>query len=407
MRATTQQLIQLWQASWSAAQRVHRQSLAVFDAWLIFAALGLLVIGWLMVSSASIAVAELRTGQLGFFAVRQALFILVSLGAALLVVSIPLGYSFRMGYLFLLAAFALLILVLLIGREVNGSTRWISLGPVNLQTSELAKICMVIYLSSYLVRHLQSVRQTLSGFAKPLLMVFLYGAFLFLQPDYGSLVVMTAAALAMVFLAGARLSYFTVMLVLVVLGLVLVALVEPYRVQRLISFRDPWLHQFDSGYQLTQALIAYGRGHWLGQGLGNSVQKLFYLPEAHTDFIFSVLSEELGLLGALTTLGLFVLLVSRVLIIGRLCEQQQQLFAAFVCYGIGILLGLQVVINLGVNLGLLPTKGLTLPLLSYGGSSLLSSGIMLGLVFRADLERRWQEAAKASPEQNRNSFVRS
>lgn len=194
--------------------------------------------------------------------------------------------------------------------------------------------------------------------------------------------------MGMVFLAGVRFWHFFLVVFVAVVLLALIAVMEPYRMQRLVSFTDPWARQFDSGYQLTQALIAYGRGHWIGLGLGNSIQKLFYLPEAHTDFIFSILSEELGLLGGLMTLGLYVLLLARIFIIGRQCEVSGQFFSAYLCYGIAMIFATQVLINLGVNTGLLPTKGLTLPLISYGGSSLLACGLMLGLVFRADYERR-------------------
>lgn len=377
----------------------HQSCVRHFDGWLLLSCMALLLLGWLMVSSASVAVAEAWTGNPGYFALRQGLFIGLAVAAALVVSQVPLAFSRFNGHWFLLLAFLLLVVVLLIGREVNGSTRWISLGPFNLQTSELAKICLLVYMAGYLVRHLQHVRETFSGFFKPLALVVLYGGLLISQPDYGSLVVVMAAVMGMVFLAGVRVSHFLLVLLLAVAALVAIAVLEPYRMQRLISFTDPWARQFDSGYQLTQALISYGRGHWFGLGLGNSVQKLFFLPEAHTDFIFSILAEELGLIGGLVTLGLFVLMVARIFIIGRRCELLGQFYAAYLCYGLAVIFLVQVMINLGVNTGLLPTKGLTLPLISYGGSSLLASGIMLGLVFRADHEARKQLAGiKASQE---------
>lgn len=382
---------QVWvvlQQCLAGCRSAHRSSQRYFDGWLLFSALALVLLGWLMVSSASVAVAEAWTGNPQYFAFRQGFFILLGLGAALVVSQMPLAWGRFNGHWFLLLAFLLLILVLLIGREINGSKRWITIGSFGLQTSELAKICLLVYMSGYLVRHLQNVRETFSGFFKPLLLVVLYGGLLITQPDYGSLVVVMAAVMGMVFLAGVRIQHFLAVLLLAVTALALIAVLEPYRMQRLITFTDPWARQFDSGYQLTQALIAYGRGHWLGLGLGNSVQKLFYLPEAHTDFVFSILAEELGLIGALLTLGLFVLLVVRIFIIGRQCEQIGQFFSAYLCYGLGVIFATQVMINLGVNTGLLPTKGLTLPLISYGGSSLLASGVMLGLIFRADYERR-------------------
>lgn len=366
----------------------HESWTRTLDGWLLFSSLSLLLLGWILVSSASVAVAEAWAGSAQYFAWRQSAFILLAVLAAWVVSRIPLSLSRFNGHWFLVLAFLLLVAVLLIGREVNGSTRWISLGPFNLQASEIAKICLLVYLAGYLVRHLQSVRETFSGFFKPLILVVLYGGLLIAQPDYGALVVVMSAVMGMVFLAGVRLSHFIVVLVLAAAGLALIAVAEPYRMQRLISFTDPWARQFDSGYQLTQALIAFGRGQWTGLGLGNSVQKLFYLPEAHTDFIFSILAEELGLVGALATLSLYALMILRIFRVGRRSEQVKHFYAAYLCYGVGVVFAVQVLINLGVNTGLLPTKGLTLPLISYGGSSLLGSGIMLGLVFRADYESR-------------------
>lgn len=367
---------------------LHFNSTRCVDGWLIFSSLTLLALGWLMVSSASVAVAEFLSNNAQHYAIRQGIFAVLGLLVTFLVSQAPLAFIKKYGHVFLLVAFILLTLVLLVGREVNGSTRWISLGFFNLQTSEVAKICLIIYMASYLSRQLQQVRETFSGFIKPLFLVLAYGGLLIFQPDYGSLVVVMAAVMGMVFLAGVQLKHFLLVLLVAVLGLAFVAIMEPYRVQRLTSFTDPWSNQFNSGYQLTQALIAFGRGHWVGLGLGNSVQKLFYLPEAHTDFIFSILAEELGLVGGLITLALFVLLITRIFIIGRRCELIGHFFSAYLCYGLGVIFATQVMVNLGVNTGLLPTKGLTLPLISYGGSSLVASGMMLGFIFRADYECR-------------------
>ena len=377
----------------AAWQRDLQLMTARLDGWLLLSCLALVSLGWVMVSSSSVALAESWTGSTHFFALRQGVYLVVGLIAAVLVSLVPLSLSRFNGHWFLLLAFMLLALVLLIGREVNGSTRWISLGPLNLQPSELTRIFLLIYVAGYLVRHLETVRSTLHGFLKPLGLVVLYGALLIWQPDYGALVVVMAAVMGMVFLAGVRLTYFTFVVVLAAAALVFIAYLEPYRVQRLTSFTDPWARQFDSGYQLTQALIAFGRGQWTGLGLGNSVQKLFYLPEAHTDFIFSILAEELGLLGSLALIGLFALMLVRIFLIGRRCELLGQFYAAYLTYGLGVIFAVQLFVNLGVNMGLLPTKGLTLPLISYGGSSLLASGIMLGLIFRADYEAR--QATKA------------
>lgn len=378
------------------ALAIHASSTRKFDGWLIFSSCMLVGLGWLMVSSASVALAEQLTGNAQYYAMRQGIYLLLAVMLALLVALLPSRFLQANGHWFLLLAFALLVLVLLIGREVNGSQRWINFGLFNLQTSEIAKICLTLYMASYLTRHLEQVRTTLSGFIKPLLLVFAYGTLLILQPDYGALVVVMTAVMGMIFLAGVRFTLFVVFVLIAGVGLVFIAYMEPYRVERLTTFTDPWAHQFNSGYQLTQALIAFGRGHWLGLGLGNSVQKLFYLPEAHTDFIFSILAEELGLLGGLLTLATFTLFISRIFIIGRLCELQKQFFSAYFCYGFALIFATQILVNLGVNTGLLPTKGLTLPLISYGGSSLLASGIMLGLIVRADLDRRQQAAATST-----------
>lgn len=369
---------------------LHLSSMRYLDGWLVLSSLTLLALGWIMVSSASVAVAEFLSNNAQHYAIRQGIFAVLGLLVTFLVSQAPLAFIKKYGHVFLLVAFILLTLVLLVGREVNGSTRWISLGFFNLQTSEVAKICLIIYMASYLSRQLQQVRETFSGFIKPLFLVLAYGGLLIFQPDYGSLVVVMAAVMGMVFLAGVRLQHFLLVLLVAVLGLAFIAIMEPYRVERLTSFTDPWSNQFNSGYQLTQALIAFGRGHWVGLGLGNSVQKLFYLPEAHTDFIFSILAEELGLIGGLITLALFVVFISRIFLIGRRCELIGHFFSAYLCYGLGVIFATQVMVNLGVNTGLLPTKGLTLPLISYGGSSLVASGMMLGFIFRADYERRKQ-----------------
>ncbi len=381
------------------SRTLHLSSMRCIDGWLVFSSLALLALGWLMVSSASVAVAEFLSNNAQHYAIRQGVFAVLGLLIAFLVSQVPLAFIQKHGLVFLSFAFILLGSVLLIGREINGSTRWISFGFFNLQTSEVAKICLIIYMASYLTRHIKHVRETFTGFIKPLLLVLLYGSLLIFQPDYGSLVVVIAAVMGMVFLAGVKLKHFLLVLLTAIAGLVFIAVMEPYRVERLTSFTDPWSHQFNSGYQLTQALIAFGRGHWVGLGLGNSVQKLFYLPEAHTDFIFSILAEELGLVGGLLTLALFVVLISRIFLIGRKCELVGHFFSAYLCYGLGVIFATQVLVNIGVNTGLLPTKGLTLPLISYGGSSLLASGMMLGLIFRADYERRKQVFQEQTDEQ--------
>jgi cell division protein FtsW len=311
---------------------------------------------------------------------------------------VPLGWWRVNGQLLLGVAVFLLLVVLIVGREVNGSTRWLSIPglPLNLQPSEIAKLCMIAYMAGYLERFLPMVRKTWGAFLRPLLVTGVIAFLLILEPDYGSVVVITGCVMGMLLMAGAPMWRFLLLLVLLAgLGLLL-AIAEPYRMARLTSFSDPWADQFASGYQLTQALIAYGRGHWFGLGLGNSVQKLFYLPEAHTDFVFAVIAEELGLIGAITVVGLFALLVIRALAVGRRAELAKLPFAAYLSYGIALIIGAQAFINISVSTGMLPTKGLTLPLLSYGGSSLVISAVMVALLLRVDIETR-QAVRRASP----------
>lgn len=357
-----------------------------FDPWLLMSVLMLICIGFIMISSASIEVAAVKNSNPFFYMYRHGIFIIMGLTAGIVMFKVPISYWQRSGPWLLLLGFALLVLVLLVGREINGSVRWIPLGPVNLQASEVAKFAMVVYLAGYLVRRLSEVRNSWKGIAKPALPLALFVLLLILEPDFGAAVVLMGTVMGMIFLGGMRFSQF----ILVVMGCLVVistlAVVQPYRMQRLQSFLDPWSDPYGSGYQLAQAQIAFGRGEWFGTGLGNSVQKLFYLPEAHTDFVFSVLAEEMGLISALIVIALYGLLVVRVFRVGRRAEKLQQFFMAYIAYGFAVMLGGQALINIGVNVGALPTKGLTLPLLSYGGSSLVVSCVMLAIVMRIDYE---------------------
>lgn len=378
-----------------------------FDGWLLVTTLALLLIGWVMVSSASTEVATDWTGNAWYFSIRHGIFVLLGITAGVLALNVPLAWWKANGPLLLLIGMALLALVLLAGREVNGSRRWLSLPgvPFNLQPSEVAKLCLIIYIAGYLERFLARVREQWWAFLKPLLVVGVIAVLLILEPDYGGVVVMTGCVMGMLLMAGAPWGRFLLLFVMVgVLGAV-VAISEPYRIARLTSFTDPWADQFDSGYQLTQALIAFGRGHVFGTGLGNSVQKLFYLPEAHTDFVFAVLAEELGMLGAIIVIGLFAMLVWRAMAIGRRAELAGQPFAAYLSYGIALVIGAQAFINIAVSTGMLPTKGLTLPLLSYGGSSLLVSCVMVALLLRADIETR-ERQRRVAPTAHRESSAR-
>lgn len=358
----------------------------VLDVWLLGAVLILLALGLVMVMSASVSIAERQTGDSFYYFWRQASFVSLGLLAAYVTLQIRLVYWERIGPYFLLFGLGLLVLVLVAGREINGSMRWLALGPVNLQPSELMKLFMVIYLAGYLLRRGEEVRNTVKGFLRPISLVVLVGLLLLLEPDFGATAVIMATVLGMMFLGGVRLWQFGLLFLLMSGAAAVLAVSSPYRVERLTSFVNPWADPFNSGFQLTQALIAFGRGEWLGVGLGGSIQKLFYLPEAHTDFLFAVLAEELGLVGVLLVLTLFGLLVWRAFIIGQAALRGGNRFGAYLAFGIGLWLGLQSFINLGVNMGVLPTKGLTLPLMSYGGSSIVVSCVACALLLRVSHE---------------------
>lgn len=365
-------------------------NLTLYDRWLCLASLAIVILGLIMVTSASIVISEQQYGYPFHYAIRQLLSFGLGVVAMIMVLKTPMILWERISGLLLILSFVLLILVLIpgIGHTVNGARRWIGAGPLRVQVAELVKLWMIIYLAGYLVRHSSAVQNTLQGFLKPIILLTGISGLLLLQPDFGSAVVILATALGMLFLGGCRLIPLTVLFGTSLSGFALLALTSPYRLRRLTAFMDPWIDQFDSGYQLTQSLIAFGRGGWFGQGLGESVQKLFYLPEAHTDFLFAVLAEELGFLGMITVIILFSLLVYRGVTISHHCWQAKQPFAAHVSIGISLWLGLQTIVNLGVNTGLLPTKGLTLPLMSYGGASLIVAMIAIAMLIRIDFEAR-------------------
>lgn len=365
---------------------------------LVISAVALLVMGIVMISSASMDMAAATVGNSYHYVIRQLLFAGLGCVAALVAVNIPVAWWERSGWLLLGIGLMVLILVLTpLGRTVNGSTRWIPFGLFNVQVSEVAKLCLIAYLASYTVRRRDELLNTWMGFFKPLIVMGVASILLMIQPDFGATVVLVTAAAGMIFLSGVRLTRFVPLIVtLVVLGALLI-LTQPYRLKRVVSYLDPWKDQFDSGYQLTQSLIAFGRGDWGGVGLGNSIQKLFYLPEAHTDFIFAIIAEEFGLVGSLIVLALFTLLVVSGFIIARRAEKADMPFGACFSYGITLLIGLQATINIAVSTGLLPTKGLTLPLVSYGGSSLMIMCICIGVLARVEMERLDKErSAKES-----------
>lgn len=364
------------------------QGVSPFDPWLLGTAVTLVLTGFVMITSASMDVAAEKFGGPFFFAQRHGIFIILAFIASIVAVRIPIKYWEKYGPILLGVGFVLLLLVLIpgIGKEVNGSQRWIRLGPLNVQASEIAKFCMVIYVAGYLVRRLSEVRTSWLGVVKPVLPLAFFVSLLLGEPDYGAAVVLMGTVMGMIFLGGMRFAQF-IMVLSCAVGLIMVmAVAQPYRMARLKSFQDPWADPFGSGYQLSQAQIAFGRGEWFGTGLGNSVQKLFYLPEAHTDFVYSVLAEEFGLIGALLVVVLYAVMICRIFLIGRQAEKQKQFFMGYVAYGFGLVFAAQALINIGVNVGALPTKGLTLPLLSYGGSSLLVCAVMIAIIMRIDFE---------------------
>lgn len=358
------------------------------DLGLAVTVMVLLGVGLVMVGSASIGIADRNLGDPFYFLQRQVFFVSLGLLAAVMFYNLRLAWWQAMGPWLLLSVYVLLLLVLVpgIGKTVNGSTRWISVGLFNLQVSEVVKLLMTIYLAGYLVRHARQVRETLMGFAKPLILLMLATAPLLMQPDFGAAVVLMAIALGMLFLGGARLWQFFMLLGAVGMAMAWLAIQTPYRVARLTGFMDPWTDPFNTGFQLTQSLIAIGSGSWFGVGLGGSVQKLFYLPEAHNDFLFAVLAEELGLVGIVVLVALYGFLLWRSFAIGQAAERVGHLFGAHLAYGIGIWISLQAFINMAVNMGMLPTKGLTLPLMSYGGSSMLVTCAAMGLLARVHRE---------------------
>lgn len=373
--------------AFSTPEQIARSPYAML--WLLLTCAGtLLLTGLAIVGSASIDIAAQTYDNSFYFIIRQAAYIGIGLIVALAVANVPMAWWLRSGWLLLFAAFALLILVLTpLGVSVNGSTRWIPLGIFNVQVSEPAKLFLIAYLAGYLVRRQDEVNHNWSGFLKPVAVLGLAAFLLVIEPDFGATVVLMAAALGMIFLSGVRLSRFLPLIVVCIgLGIALIVF-QPYRLKRVVAYLDPWKDQFDTGYQLTQSLIAFGRGEWLGVGLGNSVQKLFFLPEAHTDFIFSIFAEEFGLGGSLSMLALFGLLIYVGFRIAFKAAEAGQLFSSYFAYGVTLMLGLQAFINMGVSTGLLPTKGLTLPLVSYGGSSMLTSCACIGVLARVEMER--------------------
>lgn len=361
---------------------------ALYDRQILWLSFGLMLVGLIMVSSASIPVSLRLFDDPFHFAIRQGIYIVLALIAGAMTVSVPLSrWQHGSIYLLMIAIF-LLFVVLIAGNSVNGAVRWLPLGPINLQPAEVMKLVMMLFLAGYLVRWHESLRESFITFLKPIGLLGFIAGLLLLQPDLGSAVVLGVITLGMLFIAGAKLWQFGVLLligILVVGGLIASA---PYRIRRVTSFLDPWEDPFGAGYQLTQSLMAFGRGDWWGQGLGNSIQKLEYLPEAHTDFVVAVLAEEVGLIGVILVLLMVFALVYRAFFIGKRCVESNQFYGGYLAFGIGFWFAFQALVNVGAAAGMVPTKGLTLPLVSYGGSSLIMMTMGAAFLLRIDYEYR-------------------
>ena len=370
-----------------------RVALPEYDRALVWLSVLLLGLGIVMVYSSSIAIAEggRSTGyQTTYYLVRHVLFVAIGIMAAVLAFQVPVRlWQQAAPYLFIVGM-VLLVLVLIpgIGREVNGSRRWISFSIMNVQPSELMKVFVVLYAADYTVRKAAFMHSLRRGFMPMFFVMLATGALLLLEPDFGAFAVITVIAMGILFLGGMNWKLFAGLIVMLVIGFLLLIISAPYRLQRVVGFLDPWSDPYGKGYQLSHALIAFGRGEWLGVGLGSSVEKLFYLPEAHTDFLLAVIAEELGFVGVALIVIMFAWLVARAFAIGRRAAVLERYFASLLAQGVGLWIGVQAIINMGVNMGILPTKGLTLPLLSFGGSAIVTTCVALAILLRVDWENR-------------------
>lgn len=374
----------------------------LYDRQLVWISLGLMLTGLVMVTSASFPISSRLTDQPFHFMFRHAIFLILAISASAVILQVPMKRWLQYSTWLLLLAIFLLIVVLVAGKSVNGASRWIPLGLFNLQPAEVAKLSLFIFMAGYLVRKNDEVRSSFfGGFIKPIIVFATLASLLLLQPDLGTVVVMLVTLFGMLFIAGAKLTQFLALMVVGLLAVAALIYIEPYRMRRVTSFMDPWDDPFGSGYQLTQSLMAFGRGDWFGQGLGNSIQKLEYLPEAHTDFVFAVLAEELGFVGVVLVLMLIFSLVTKAILIGRKAFENDQLFGGYLAFGIGIWFAFQTLVNVGAAAGMVPTKGLTLPLISYGGSSLITMAVAVSILLRIDHECRL-ELAKQEQQQLEN-----
>ncbi|MDG1096397.1 MAG: putative lipid II flippase FtsW [Methylophilaceae bacterium] len=377
----------------SNMQMPKQMTSSSYDYLLLWITLTLLGLGLVMVYSASIAIAEANASighQSTYYLMRQAIFIGISLVAAYVAFQVPMEWWQKMAPHLFLLAIGLLILVLIpgVGRNINGSQRWLSLFVINLQPSEFMKLFAAMYVADYAVRKSAQMDSIVKGFLPMVAVMVLVGFLLLREPDFGALAVVASISISILWLAGINVWVFVGLLAVLPVAVYFLIVSSPYRLQRVIGFMDPWADPFGKGYQLSHALIAFGRGEWFGVGLGASVEKLLYLPEAHTDFLFAVIAEELGFVGVVTVLFLFSWLIIRAFGIGKEAAANEQYFSALLAQGIGVWIGAQAIINIGVNMGVLPTKGLTLPLLSFGGSGILANCIAIAVLLRIDYENR-------------------
>ncbi|AJC49417.1 putative lipid II flippase FtsW [Allofrancisella guangzhouensis] len=360
------------------------------DISLVFIMLGLLTFGWIMVTSASMVVAMNDYNNPFFYSIRQGFFAIVSVFLFLVALLVPTkNYEKNFNVFFFIMLIVLVaVLVPGVGKSVNGARRWIPLVIINIQVAELAKLLAIIFFSGYVATNLQKMRNFKEGILVPITLLGCIAILLLMQPDFGSTVVISICVLGMLFVAGSKVRWYGLLLAGMLSMAAMLVIISPYRMHRITGFLDPWENANGSGYQLVQALIGFGRGGWFGDGLGNGVQKQFFLPEAHTDFITSVIAEEIGIAGLMILLVVYLFIVLKAINIAKLAFELKRYYQAFLAYGIGFWMGFQVFVNVGVNTGILPTKGLTLPFISYGGSSLLIMCYTIGILLRIDFENK-------------------
>lgn len=389
LRAGIANLLSLRLRQWVVNTRENNNApMVLYDRTLLWLTFGLAIIGFVMVISASMPIGQRLNEDPFYFAKRDAFYIVLAFSLALATLRAPMDFWQRYSNIMLMISVVMLLIVLVVGSSVNGASRWIILGPLRVQPAELSKLSLFCYLASYLVRKVEEVRNNFWGFCKPMGVMIILAVLLLAQPDLGTVVVLFITTLSMLFLAGAKLWQFLAIIGSGIFAVILLIIAKPYRMRRITSFWNPWKDPFDSGYQLTQSLMAFGRGESWGQGLGNSVQKLEYLPEAHTDFIFSVIGEELGYVGVVLVLSMVFLVSFRAMLIGRRALEIEHRFSGFLACSIGVWFSFQALVNVGAATGMLPTKGLTLPLISYGGSSMIIMSTAIVFLLRIDYESR-------------------